>query len=89
MEGFHLNLADTFTSIRGCAESMLCIGQPKVKITVKGQISIKQILDFMLCLLETLIIMEGFLQIWLTHSPHPEMCRAHVPLKSVHGQGHS
>ena len=38
MEGFPLNLNDTFTSTRGCAELMLPMCQLKVKVTVKGQI---------------------------------------------------
>jgi len=46
MEGFPLNLYDTFTSTRGCAESMC---QLKVKVTVKGQIFNKQILHIMSC----------------------------------------
>ena len=49
MEGFLLNLNDTFTSIRGCAEPMLPMCQLKVKVTVKCQILNKQILDFMSC----------------------------------------
>ena len=47
MEGFLSNLNDTFTSTRGCAESMLPMCQLKVKVTVKCQIFNKQILDFM------------------------------------------
>ena len=46
MEGFPSNFNDTFTSTRGCAESMC---QLKVKVTVKGQIFDKQILDIMSC----------------------------------------
>ena len=49
MEGFPSNLNDTFTSTRGCAEHMLLMCQLKVKVTVKGQIFIKQILHIMLC----------------------------------------
>ena len=45
----HLN--DTFTSTRGCADPMLPMCQLKVKVTVKGQILNKQILDIMFCLL--------------------------------------
>jgi len=51
MEGFPSNLNDTFTSTRGCAEPMLSMCQLKVKVTVKGQILNKQILDIMFCLL--------------------------------------
>jgi len=51
MEGFPSNLNDTFTSSRGCAEPMLSMCQLKVKVTVKGQILNKQILDIMFCLL--------------------------------------
>ena len=46
-EGFPSNLNDTFTSTRGCAEPMLPMCQLKVKVTVKGQILYKQILDIM------------------------------------------
>ena len=46
MEGFSSNLNDTFTSTRGCAEPMC---QLKVKVTVKGQVLNKQILDIMSC----------------------------------------
>jgi len=49
MEGFPSNLNDTFTSTRGCAVPMLPMCQVKVKVTVKGQILNKQILDFMSC----------------------------------------
>jgi len=49
MEGFPLNLNDTFTSTRGCAEPMLSLCQLKVKVTVKGQIFNKQILHIMAC----------------------------------------
>jgi len=49
MEGFPSNLNDTFTSTRGCAELMLPMCQLKVKVTVKGQIFNKQILDIMSC----------------------------------------
>jgi len=49
MEGFLSNLNDPFTSTRGCAELMLPKCQLKVKVTVKGQILNKQILDIMSC----------------------------------------
>jgi len=49
MEGFPSNLNDTFTSTRGCAESMLPMCHLKVKVTVKGQIFNKQILRIMSC----------------------------------------
>jgi len=49
IEWFPLNLNDTFTSTRGCAESMLSMCQLKVKFTVKGQIFNKQILNIMPC----------------------------------------
>jgi len=49
MEEFPSNLNDTFTSTSGCAEPMLPMRQLKVKVTVKCQISNKQILDFMSC----------------------------------------
>jgi len=51
MEGFSSNLNDTFTSTMGCAEPMLSMCQLKVKVTVKGKILNKQILDIMFCLL--------------------------------------
>jgi len=49
MEVFPLNLNDTFTSTRGCAEPMLSMCHLKVKVTVKCQILNKQILDIMSC----------------------------------------
>jgi len=42
MEGFPLNLNDTFTSTSGCTEPMLPMCQLKVKVTVKCQILNKQ-----------------------------------------------
>ena len=47
MEGFPLNLNDTFTSTRGCAEPMSQMCQ--LKVTVKCQILNKQILHIMSC----------------------------------------
>jgi len=49
MEGISSNLNDTFTSTRGCAETMLPMCQLKVKVTVEGQIFNKQRLHIMLC----------------------------------------
>ena len=49
MEGFPSNLNDSFTSTKGCTEPMLPMCQLKVKVTVKGQILNKQILDIMSC----------------------------------------
>jgi len=49
MEGFPSNLNDTFTSTRGCAELMLPMCLPKVKVTVKCQILNKQILHILSC----------------------------------------
>jgi len=49
MEAFPLNLNDTFTSTRVCAEPMLSMCQLKVKVTVNGQILNKQILHIMSC----------------------------------------
>jgi hypothetical protein len=47
IEGFSSNLAQMFTSTRGCAEPMLPMCQ--VKVTIEGQISNNQILDSMSC----------------------------------------
>jgi len=47
IEGSSSNLAEMFTSTRGCAESMLPMCQLKVNVTVEGQISNNQILDIM------------------------------------------
>ena len=80
IEGFPLNLNDTFTLTRGCAEPMLPMCQLKVKVTVKGQIFLnKQLLDIMSCCSKNPIPIEGF----------PWMCRAHVAHVSAQGQGHS
>ena len=49
MEGFPLNLNDTFTSTRGCAEPIFPMCQLKVKVTVEGQIFNKQIVHIMSC----------------------------------------
>ena len=51
MKGFPSILNDTFTSTRGCADTMLSMCQLKVKVTVKGQIFNKQILHILSCLL--------------------------------------
>jgi len=48
IEGFSLNLAEMFTSTRGCAELMLPKCQLKVKVTIEGQISNNEILDIIL-----------------------------------------
>jgi len=68
MEGFPLNLNDTFTATRGCAEPTLPKCQLKVKVTVKCQIFNKQY--YTLCCVRSItpLLMEGFH--W--------MCRAHV-----------
>jgi len=79
MEGFPSNLNDTFTSTRGCAESMLPMCQLKVKVTVKCQILNKQILDITSCCYINPIPMNRF----------PWMCRAHVAHVSAQGQCHS
>jgi len=69
MEGFPSNLNDTFTSTRGCAEPILPMCQLKVKVTVKGQILNKQILDnYVMSALLTLYPWKDFLQTWMTHS---------------------
>jgi hypothetical protein len=49
IEGFSSNLAQMFTSTRGCAEPMLLMCQLKVKVIIEGQISNNQILDSMSC----------------------------------------
>jgi len=66
MEGFSSNMNDTFTSTRGCAEHMLSMYQLKVKVTVKGQILNKQILDIMFCLLCKSYTNGKNLQSWLS-----------------------
>jgi len=49
IEGFSSNLAEMFTSTRGCAEPMLPKCQLKVNVTIEGQTSNNQILDNMSC----------------------------------------
>jgi len=49
IEEFFSNLAEMFTSTRGCAKPMLPMCQLNVKVTIKSQISNNQILDIMLC----------------------------------------
>jgi len=66
MEGFSSNLNDTFTSTRGCAEPMLSMCQLKVKVTVKGKILNKQILDIMFCLLCKSYTNGKFFLSWLS-----------------------
>ena len=60
LEGFPSNLNDTFTSTRGCTESVLPMCQVKVKVTVKGQIFNKQY--YTLCCVRSItpLLMEGF-----------------------------
>jgi len=49
IQGFSSNLAEMFTSTRGCAEPMLHICQLKVKVTIECKILNNQILDIMPC----------------------------------------
>jgi len=79
MEGFPSNLYDTFTSTRGCAEPMLSMCQLKVKVTVKGQILNKQILDIMSCPLYNSFTNGriSFKLEWPIHL-NQGMCRAHI-----------
>jgi len=67
MEGFPSNLNDTFTSTRGCAEPMLPMCQLKVKVTVKGQILNKQMLESMFCLLCKSYINGKNILYWLNY----------------------
>jgi len=69
MEGFPSNLNDIFTSTRGCAEPMLPMCQVKVNVTVKGQIFNKQYNTLCRVRSITPLLMEDFLQTWMTHSP--------------------
>ena len=82
MEGFPLNLNDTFTSTRGCAEPMSHICQLKVKVTVKCQILNKQILDIVMSALQTLYQWKDFLG---CAEPMMPMCQLKVKV-TVKGQ---
>ena len=88
MEGFSSNLNDTFTSTRGCAESMLPMCQVKVKATVKGQIFNKQY--YTLCRVRSItpLRIEGFPSNLNDTFTSTRGCArlAHV---SAQGQGHS
>jgi len=81
MKGFPSNLNDTFTTTRGVAEPMLPMCQLKVKVTVKGQILNKQILDIMSCPLYKPYT-NGRIPYTNGGCAHPlyqkGMCRAHV-----------
>jgi len=90
MEGFSSNLNDTFTSTSGCAAPMLSMCLLNVKVTVKGQILNKQILDIMFCLLckSYTNVKKSLI---LAHLP---MCQFKVSVKikgqlSAQGQGHN
>ena len=90
MEAFPLNLNDTFTSTRGCAEPILSLCQLKVKVTVKGQILNKQILDSMFCLL-CKSYSNGKKSLILAQLP---MCQFKIKVTiegqlSAQGQGHN
>jgi len=69
---------------------MLPMCQLKVKVTVKGQIFNKQILDIMSCPLYNSFTNEriSFKLEWHIHLNYG-MCRAHVAHVSAQGQGHS
>ena len=69
---------------------MLPMCQLKVKVTVKGQILNKQILDIMSCPLYKPYTNGriSFKLEWHIHLNY-EMCRAHVVHVSAQGQGHS
>jgi len=43
IKGFSSNLAEMFTSTRGCATPMLTMCQLKIKVTIEGQIKKNQI----------------------------------------------
>jgi len=90
MEGFPSNLNDTFTPTRGCAEPMLPMCQLKVKVTVKGQILNKQILDIMSCPLYKPYTNGriSFKLEWHINLNYG-MRRAHVVHVSAQGQSHS
>jgi len=90
MEGFSSNLNYTFTSTRVCAEPMLSMCQLKVKVTVKGQILNKQILDIMFCLF-CKSYTNGKKSLILAQLP---MCQFKVKVTiegqlSAQGQGHN
>jgi len=90
IEGFSSNLAEMFTSTRGCAEPMLPMCQLKVKVTIEGQISNNQILDIMLCpLCKSYTNWKIFSYLgWNVHL-NKGMCRTHVVHVSAQGQGHN
>ena len=81
IEGFSSNLAEMFTSTRGCAESMLPMCQLKVKVTIEGRISNNQILDIMLCLLcKSYTNWKIFFNLGSNVHLNMGMCRTHVTL---------
>jgi len=81
IEGFSSNLAEMFTSTRGCAEPMLPMCQLKVKVTIKGQISSNQILDIMSCpLCKSYTNWKVFFNLGSNVHLNKGMCRTHVTL---------
>jgi hypothetical protein len=89
-EGFSSNLAQMFTSTRGCAEPMLPMCQLKVKVTIEGQISNNQILDSISCpLCNSYFYLKIFFKFGSNVHLNKGMCRTHVAHVSAQGQGHN
>jgi len=79
IEGFSSNLAEMFTSTRGCAEPMLPMCQ--LKVTIEGQISNNKILDTMLCpLCKSYTNWKIFFNLGSNVHLNKGMCRTRVTL---------
>jgi hypothetical protein len=90
IEGFSSNLAQMFTSTRGCAEPMLPMCQLKVKVTIEGQISNNQILHCMSCpLCKSYTNWRIFFKLCSNVHLNKGMCRTDVTHVSAQGQGHN
>jgi hypothetical protein len=90
IEGFSTNLAQLFTSTRGCAEPMLPKCQLKVKVTIEGQISNNQILNSKSCpLCKSYTNWNIFFKLGSNVHLNKGMCRTHVANVSAQGQGHN
>jgi hypothetical protein len=90
IEGFSSNLAQMFTSTRGCAEPMLCMCRLKVKVTIEGQISNNQILDSMSCpLCNSYTYWKIYFKLGSNIHLNKGMCRTYVANVSAQRQGHN
>jgi hypothetical protein len=90
IEGLSENLAQMFTSTKGCAEPMFPMCQLKVKVTIEAQISNNQILDSMSCpLCKSYTNWKMFFKLGSNVHLNKWMCRTHVAHVLAQGQGNN